>query len=233
MLTGRRPAGPARRRGRGMSIVELMVGVTVGLMVVAGALSLSARNLGNSHRLLVEARFNQDLRAAADLITRDLRRAGYWGNAINGTLAIGATSATAANPYAGVTGSSDSGLTYQFSRDAAENDALDANERFGFRIQQGALQMKRADGDWQDVTDAKVLTVAANGLVITPSVTVLPLGHLCPSVCSVGTPNCPTTTVRSYAVTLTAAAAADPTLVRSLQTTVRLRNDQFAGRCPA
>lgn len=233
MLTVRRRAGQPPRRGRGLSIIELMIGVTVGLIVVAGALALSARNLGNSHRLLIEARFNQDLRAAADLITRDLRRAGYWGHAISGTLAIGATSATAANPYAGVTGASDSGLTYQFSRDAAENDVLDGNERFGFRVQQGALQMKRAEGDWQDVTDTKVLTVADDGLVITPSVTVLPLGHLCPRTCPAGTPNCPTSTVRSFAITLTAAAASDPTLVRHLQTTVRLRNDQLAGRCPA
>jgi len=38
-------------------------------------------------------------------------------------------------------------FSYRFSRDANENNALDGNEQFGFRIQNGALQMQRdADG---------------------------------------------------------------------------------------
>ena len=225
--------GAARSPRRGLSVVELMVGVAVGMLVVAGALSLSARNLANSHRLLAETRFNQDLRAAVDLITRDLRRAAYWGDAISGTQAIGATATTAQNPYATITASSSNGFSYRFSRDATENNALDGNEQFGFRVQNGALQMQRDADGWRDVTDTGILVIAAEGLVITPAVTVLPLGHLCPRTCAAGTPNCPTATVRSYAVTLTAMSAVDPTVSRSLQTTVRLRNDQLAGRCPA
>ncbi|MDO9285355.1 MAG: hypothetical protein Q7U26_10690 [Aquabacterium sp.] len=229
----RHARGLATRLRRGVSIVELMVGITVGLLVVSGALSMSASNLDKSRRLLSDVRFNQDLRVAADLVTRDLRRAGYWGEAIRGTQAIGATAATAQNPYAGVTGSAGAGFTYQFSRDVAENGTLDANEQFGFRIHAGALQMRGDADGWRDVTDTKVMRMADDGLVITPSVTVLPLGHMCPRACNAGTPNCPTSTVRSYAVRLTASAAADPTVVRELRTTVRLRNDQLAGRCPA
>lgn len=233
------PTSAARQRRRGLSLVELMVGITVGMLVVAGGLSLSARNLGNSKRLLAEARFNQDLRAAADLISRDLRRTGYWGNAILGTRAIGTSSVTAKNPYytsataAYETGPGTDGFTYRFSRDATENDALDANEQFRFRVSGGALQMQQDAQGWMDVTDPKVLKVATNGLVITPSVTTLALGHLCPKLCAAGTPNCPTTTVRSYAVTLTASSVVEPSLVRTLQSTVRLRNDQLAGYCPA
>ncbi len=221
------------RPQRGLSIVELMVGVVVGLFVVSGALSMSAGNLDKSRRLLADVRFNQDLRVAADLITRDLRRAGYWGAAITGTQAIGATSATAQNPYAGAAGSSNAGFSYQFSRDAQENGTLDANEQFGFRIRDGALQMRGDADGWREVTDTKVMTLADDGLVITPSETVLALGHLCPRPCNAGVPNCPTSTVRSYAVTLTATSTTDNAVVRELRTTVRLRNDQLAGRCPA
>jgi prepilin peptidase dependent protein B len=235
MLT--RPMSASRSRRwwsrHGLSLVELMVGIAVGLLVVAGALSISARNLANSHRLLADARFNQDLRAAMDLITRDLRRAGYWGNAIQGTQAVGATSSTTPNPYSAFTGENASGFTYGFSRDSTENNSLDSNEQFGFRIHSGALQMQRDSEGWQDVTDVKVLRVADDGLVITPAVSVLPLGHLCPKICNAGTPDCPTATVRSYGVTLTASSAADTTLTRTLRTAVRLRNDQLSGRCPA
>jgi len=34
--------------------------------------------LGDNRRLLLEAQMQQDMRTAADLISRDLRRAGYW-----------------------------------------------------------------------------------------------------------------------------------------------------------
>ena len=58
-----------------------MVGVAVGLFVAGGAAKLFVDNLSNNRRMLVETRINQDLRAATDLIARDLRRAGYWRNA--------------------------------------------------------------------------------------------------------------------------------------------------------
>lgn len=221
------------RPGRGLSLVELMIGVVVGLFVVAGALAMSAGNLERSRRLMTDVRFNQDLRTAVDLITRDLRRAGFWGAAITGTQAIGATSATAQNPYAGATGSSETGLTYQFSRDAVENGTLDGAEQFGFRVSEGALQMRGDADGWRDVTDTAVMTVADDGLTITPQETVIALGHTCPKACTAGTPNCPTITVRSYTVTVAATPVAEPGTVRTLRSTVRLRNDQLAGRCPA
>ena len=88
---------------RGLSMVELMVGIALGMFLVAGASTLFVNHLDNSRRLLLEARLNQDLRATADLITRDLRRAGYWGNALQGTVATGAGSTTVVNPYRSVT----------------------------------------------------------------------------------------------------------------------------------
>ena len=74
---------PVSRRGqRGLSLVELLVGLALGLLVVAGGAALLARQHLREHRaLLLEARLMQDLRTAADLVARDLRRAGYWGDA--------------------------------------------------------------------------------------------------------------------------------------------------------
>ncbi|MDP1789633.1 MAG: hypothetical protein Q8L12_03580 [Methylibium sp.] len=59
-------------------MVELLVGFTVALFVVIGSIVLLVDQLRDSRRLLLEARVHQDLRAAADLISRDLRRAGFW-----------------------------------------------------------------------------------------------------------------------------------------------------------
>ena len=75
---------PKALKQNGFSLVELLIGILIGLFIVGGAFSLFLSNLDSSRRLLLEARLNQDLRAAADLVTRDLRRAGYWTSAVQG-----------------------------------------------------------------------------------------------------------------------------------------------------
>jgi prepilin peptidase dependent protein B len=220
----RRGAGP-----RGLSLIELLVGVAVSLIVVGGAIGLFVNNLVSSRQLLAETRLNQDLRATVDLLTRDLRRAGYWGNAISGTQAIGAGAATTQNPYSTVTPVSASEISYGFSR-GAENNALDANEQFGLRLSNGAIQMQSGSGAWVDLTDTRSITIT--GFTITPTTTTLPLGHLCPKVCAVGAPNCPTVTVRNYAVLVQGQSVNDPSLQRSLRSDLRVRNDRLAGACP-
>ena len=61
---------------RGLSIVELLVGLAVSLTVVAAGLLGLAYHLRESQGLLTEGRMTQDLRAVSELIARDLRRAG-------------------------------------------------------------------------------------------------------------------------------------------------------------
>ena len=75
-LNGIRLAGPGAP-ARGLSLVELMVGITIGLIVVAGATLLTATQLSDNRRLLLETQVQQDLRAAADIIAREVRRGGY------------------------------------------------------------------------------------------------------------------------------------------------------------
>ena len=212
---------------RGMSLVELLVGVALGLFLVAGAATLFVNHLGNSRRLLLEARLNQDLRAAADIVTRDLRRAGYWGNALQGTVAIGSSSTTVANPYATVTPGTGT-ITYDFSRDATENNTRDANERFIFDLNGGTIGMT-INGARQVITDPDTVTIT--GFTITPTVTAVDIRDACAKTCTGG--GCPTITVRQYLVTIAGSAARDANVTRTLQTRVRVRNDAFAGVCPA
>ncbi|WP_325422288.1 PilW family protein [Aquabacterium sp.] len=227
-----RPYRTARTRAgqRGLSIMELLIGAAVGMVVVSGAAMLFANNVVGSRKLLAESRLNQDLRNAADLLTRDLRRAGYWGNAVSGTQAIGVSSVTLKNPYRAVQLASNE-IGYGFSREATtDNDVLDATEQFGFRLQDEALQMQ-TNGGWADVTDKNAVRVKT--LVITPTVTTISLGDTCSTVCTVGTPNCPTVTVRSYAVHIAGESVLDAQIQRNLRSTVRVRNDEVSGSCPA
>ena len=67
------------RHSRGISLVELMVGIAVGMIVVAGASVMLVNQVNEHRRLMLETQVQQDLRASADLILRELRRAGYRG----------------------------------------------------------------------------------------------------------------------------------------------------------
>lgn len=229
---------------RGVSMVELMVGIAVGLFLVAGATTVFVTHLGNSRQLLVEARVNQDLRATADVISRDLRRAGYWDNALSGTIAVGTAGTTVLNPYVPITMTGSSQVEYLFARDA--NNTLNTNESFGFRravdgpTGRGVIQMKTdSTPTWQTLTDPTVLDIAANGLAILQTATQVPVGGACAKACPPPAgatwtcPNAPTLTLRQYDITITGTAVADARITRTLQTRARVRNDQAAGSCPA
>ena len=220
----------ARRAQRGASLIELMVGLTVGLIVVAGAVSLFATQLSGTRRTTLEARMNQDMRSAADLIVRDLRRASYWQNALDGTRATGTGSVTTPNPYRAAS-SAGAQVEYAFSRDATEDNALGTSEHFGFRLTgSGELQMQVGEGLWNEIVDPTLVRVVA--FTITPTSRTLPLGDLCPKICLPGAPNCPSTSVRRFDVLLRGQAVADASITRELRLAVRLRNDQLEGQCP-
>jgi type IV pilus assembly protein PilW len=76
----RRPISPQRQRG--VSLVELMVGLAVGLMLVAGLAVLYANASGSATELEKSLRQIENGRYAVDLLAEDLSMAGYFGEAI-------------------------------------------------------------------------------------------------------------------------------------------------------
>jgi type IV pilus assembly protein PilW len=223
MLNLRAPRSPGRQRG--LSLVEMMVGIAVGLIVVAGAGALVANQLGDNRRLLLEAQVQQDLRAAMDIVTRDLRRAGGWTDTAR--LAVWAPGAPAqANPYTALAPASAAAtqVDYNYYRNAGSPTA------YGFRLQGGVLQTLL--GGWQDLTDARAVRITA--FSVTPrSAPAAPVP--CPRVCPGGGSACWTSVnvnVRELVVDITGQAVSDPAVQRSLSTSVRLRNDEVEGACP-
>lgn len=230
-----------RRLSQGMSIIELLIGVAIGLFLLAGASTMFVSNVTNSRRLLLEARINQDLRAAMDLISRDLRRGGYWGNSLAGTLATGSTSVTQPNPYAAVTATGTTQIDYAYTRDEVENNIVNTasgtvKEEFGFRLHTGTqtIQMK-IGGDWQTLTNNNILNIPSDGFTITPTETTLDLRAACAKTCtdSLSTPTCPRVQVRTYNIVLKGVSKTDAAVSRTLQSQVRVRNDALLGSCPA
>jgi prepilin peptidase dependent protein B len=222
------PAAP-RRRQTGLSMVELMVGVAIGLFVVAGATLAVSNQLGDNRRLMLETQIQQDLRAAADVIARDVRRSGYWARAQDGVWNPGAVAVTS-NPYTALTPASGaaSEVHFGYSRGAVENNVLDVNDEAGFRLVNGAIQM-RTGGQWQALTDSTTLKVTVFNVTLNSQDVALSCFNPCP----LGAVACPPTqSVREIKVEITGNAVFDPSVVRSANSNVRLRNDVINGTCP-
>ncbi len=214
-------------------MVELLVGLAVGLFIAAAGVTLMAGNLRENRALMLESRLMQDLRTASDIITRDLRRAGYWAGAVAAVqVPVGATGL--ANPYVALAPSSaaSDAVSFAFSRDAAENNSLDSNEQFGFRLRRGVIEMQLGSANWQALTDAN--TVVISEFRVVPTVQDIDLSAQCAAACAPGDSSCPPRQlVRSLAVSITARSSADASVQRSLNSSVRLRNDALRGACPA
>ena len=220
-----------RSTQQGLSIVELMVGVAIALFIAAAGATLLAGHLRESRSLLLEVRLMQDLRSAADIVSRDLRRAGYWAAATDGVWAAGATS-VGANPYVAVApGSAASdAVSFRYSRDATENNAVDGNEQFGFRLRAGVVEMQLGVGNWQALTDANTLSITE--FSVTPTVQDINLQSFCTRPCPTGSTTCPPhQQVRSLALVVGGRLVGDSHVVRSVRSSVRLRNDSVVGAC--
>lgn len=221
---------------RGLSLVELMVGIAVGLFVVAAATMLVSTQLSENRRLLVETQVQQDLRATADIITRELRRAGSWGALADslGTVWTSATPTPAANGFLALTITGGPTGQILFSSSRTNNPAR------GFRLTGTAIE-SRLDGvadTWQKLTDDTTMTVTNFDVTEQDDGTLL---LPCPKMCP-GTPehtNCwPTVRLRSLIITITGRSVSDASVVRTVVSTVRLRNDDVAFNngalsCPA
>lgn len=230
---------------RGLSIVELMVGIALGLFLVTGATKIFIDYLSSNRRLLIETRLNQDLRAAADLVVRDLRRAGYWNNALAALAPLG-TAAVVANPHTSASGavsSTSTSVSYSYARNAG--DLLDDNEYGGFRLTpqsgKGVLEMQDGLNNWLSLTDPATLDVTAFSVSAISPIQSNDLSKYCGCLktltCTLASPNIwvnpPTLTMSTFTVILTGASVADPSIIRSLNQTVRLRNARLTGVCPA
>jgi prepilin peptidase dependent protein B len=255
-MTARSAAGRvgARRAAHGLSIVELMVGITISMFILAGATLVLTTQLDNNRRLLLEAQLQQDLRTAADMISRDVRRAGYWGRAYcnvwPGSLDL--ANCPAANPYnamapndAPAPDGTDE-LVYARSTDAEggadfnlDDGALDATagrprERVGFRwnADNETIDYLVGNNNWQALTDPAVLRVTQFNMTINTQVLPVP----CAAVdCQALGPQCGgPVTVRSRDLTFTIVARAvhDAGVQRSLRENVRLRNSVPVEQCP-
>ncbi|MEO8155447.1 MAG: prepilin-type N-terminal cleavage/methylation domain-containing protein [Rhizobacter sp.] len=213
-----------RLRQRGLSLVELMVGIAISLVIVTAAMLALTHHLRENRQLITETRLMQDLRTATDLISRDLRRTGYWHQAGDGVWHAVAIDVQA-NPYATLN-TTEQAVDFSYSRNATDS------HDFAYRLHDSAIEMRIGDGHWQAMTDSGILLVTS--FTIVPQTQELLLEGFCSRTCTEGSKTTcpPRQQLRSLALLIEAKAASDALVTRKAQTTVRLRNDALLGACP-
>jgi prepilin-type N-terminal cleavage/methylation domain-containing protein len=227
-------AAPRARSQRGLSLIELMVGVAIGLIIVAGAATVAATQLADTRRLALDAQLQQDLRATSEVIAHQLRRAGYWPD--SGKIIWSPSAPAVLNPSPSASAVSATQLTLA---------AVGNPQVSGFFLDPGPPGVVKttfagAGAPTQPLTDSSVESIAQppGSASSAPAfnVQMAPIAQVklsCPAMCADGTTDCwPTLQPKEVNLTITGYSISDPKVVRTMQTTVRVRNDQLANNNP-
>lgn len=150
----------SRRRQQGLSLVELMVGLTVGLIIIAATGTMYIATVRGGKDTLNSARLNIELRGAMDVMVAEIRRAGA------------SPAGGVSDPFMQTTTdvavhSSGSCLVFSYDRDW--NSATANSDFIGFKVSDGAIAMSMSGTTttascpttgWEPLTDYRVATIA-------------------------------------------------------------------------
>lgn len=232
-------------RQKGFTLVELMIAILLGLIVVGATITIYIATLRSSTDTVRSARLNYDLDAAMALMVNDIRRAGYWGGAVIGSDARDNPANLAANTLQIPNAS-----CVLYSYDANGNGQISDDERYGFRLTNGALQMRLSgtttadcnDGVWQALTlnsggeQVEITTLTFSFVpIVTPPVpgqtkclnrtANLSFNSTCADAGLASNVNA--VEIRQVNIVLAARVAADTAVTKTITNTVKVRNDRI------
>ena len=211
----------------GLTLIELLVSVVIGVVVLGGTIALFSTALLHSRKTIEASRLNQELQMVLNKITTDVQRAGFWGGA----------ETSSDNPFM-VTGSSDivvnaAGDCILFTYDLGEDyilpeiSAQDEDEHFGYRLRDNAIQYRPSTAPfdcaadtttWINLADSKLVRITQFNASLTSSTIDLD-----------GTgPGIETLTVRALTITLTGELTKDASVSESLTKRIKLYNDKYS-----
>lgn len=156
-----------RHRQAGLSLIELLVSIALGLLILAASTAMTVKSLVMNTDTLASARLNQDLDTVTQVMVNEIRRAGYSGGHFN----------FADNEDLNIV--SNNCVLYAYNANdnppASPNFVPDAAERRGFRLNAGAVEMRTmcpdalgplcatscadSTGTWVPLTDNTITTI--------------------------------------------------------------------------
>lgn len=156
-----------KQRQKGFTLLELMIGLAVGLIVVSGVLTVYLSTVESSGSTLKSSRLNSEMSALMNIMGNDIRRAGFWGspnfilphtNPFSFIDSANAANTTALRVHSNSSGSwtdvtyaatpNGSCITYSYDHapgTVGTDGAVDNNEKYAFRWNGGSddpIQMR-------------------------------------------------------------------------------------------
>lgn len=232
----------------GLSLIELIIGLFVGAIIIAGATKILSDS-NNSKQLSLQGNtLNQDLRSMMDIMVRYLRRAGYASanpdSNTDGVLDDNLRN----NPFAALEIEENQHCIVYMINKNANSPPAETNERLGFkldldtsfspaksvlRVRRSSLSLACSSGLWENFTSP---SVEISNVTFTPHITELNVtthnnnpGAALVKHCASGD-SC--LYLRHIAISLSGRLVAHPETSLTLTDSVTIRNNQFVARVP-
>jgi prepilin peptidase dependent protein B len=157
-----------QQKQSGTSLVELMNAMTLGLGSLSVVASVVGYGIGTNAKLLANSRLSEEVNAVGSLISRELKRAGYSAattSLITDPAAFPSTFANSVVVSQHPNESENSCIVFAYDRNRnGLLDILGGNENYGFRLRDGAVEIRIAgascvDRGWQNLTDTDMVTI--------------------------------------------------------------------------
>lgn len=214
----------------GFTLVELLVALLISAILITGLVSIYFSVVQHGGRILNANRLYEQMSAAMELMSGDIRRAGYWSQASSDY-----QQGTNSNPFMApstrlsVNGSNDCILlTFDNNGDgvlSSVNSGTD-DEHYGYRLSGNAVQARptsaafnctAASSAWENITDPKILTIT--GLTFTVTQKTVNLGSTWPTGML---------TLTYVDISLSGQLANDSTMRMTMTNHIKVRNDLFS-----
>ncbi|MDD5578391.1 MAG: prepilin-type N-terminal cleavage/methylation domain-containing protein [Methylobacter sp.] len=240
------------KKQSGLTLIEIMIALLIGLIIIAATITIYITTIKGSSDTLKSARLNHDLESAMALMVNDIRRAGYWGGAIAGADST-KNPFTIGTADIQIPTASCILYTYDADPDGPANitgintptdltDDVDANEYYGFKLDGTTIRMRLTGTTTADCTDGSWGTgemIEGNKISITALT--FTSAYKCLNVTTALSYNttCQVVTAanlvtgqkavesRQINITLNGSLVSDPTVTKTLTSTVKVRNDRI------
>jgi prepilin peptidase dependent protein B len=209
---------------KGFSLVEILVGLAAGSILLSALIALYVNTISSSNKLVATGKLEHSLNNTLSLMTAEIRRSGYYANALNDVF-----TGVNTNPFilSGVDINTPNTSCILFAYDAGNNGVLPAlgasgsDGRFGFRLNNTAIEMRPRtlagfscnSDNWDALSDSNQVEITNLRFNINTNTQ------------TVGSTSSLTT--RSVDISISGRLISDNTITRTLTESVRIRNDKF------
>ncbi len=228
------------KKQTGFSLIELMIGITVGLIILAGVVTVVTKTSFSGLENIRSVQLNQQLRNTMHIMHKELQRAGYveaWtpgsstvalgldtaAIALFGTVTLGGTCATGVCDC----------ILYSYDRDSDRVQGTSGTgfELFGFRLNNGVIQRRTSESPqscggsgWQPMTDPGVNVTALGFEQDAADAIVYEINGNVNGTCETGE-TC--LARRKINISIDAELSSDSTITAELRDQVKIKNDHY------